>query len=81
MATEESDARSAAEGRLLELLGILAAEPGPVAVADRTARMLRRARTQRDIRPALVIGAGLAVSVFDGLVPLLSRRRDPGGRP
>jgi hypothetical protein len=81
MATDDGpDAGSAAERHLLELLAILAAEPVPVALPARTARMLRRARLQRDIRPALVIGAGLAASVFDGLVPLVPRRA-PGARP
>jgi hypothetical protein len=39
-----------------------------------TARLLRRARLQRDIRPAVVVSAGLAVTLVDGLGPLFVRR-------
>ena len=76
---EEPDALSEAERRLLDLLQLLGGELGPAIVPERTARLLRRARFQRDLRPALAVSAGLAASVVAGLVPLLARRGAGGG--
>ena len=71
---DEPEALSEAERRLVALLALLAGEPTPVPAAARTARLLRRVRFQRDIRPALLVSAGLAVTMVDGLAPLFARR-------
>jgi hypothetical protein len=71
---DEPDAVSEAERRLVELLALLAGEPARVLAPAGAARLLRRARLQRDIRPALLVSAGLAVTVVDGLGPLFVRR-------
>jgi hypothetical protein len=71
---EDPDAVSEAERRLIELLALLAGEPSRALAAAGTARLLRRARLQRDIRPALVVSAGLAVALAEGLTPLFVRR-------
>jgi hypothetical protein len=65
---------SEAERRVIELLALLAREPSRVLAPGGTARLLRRARLQRDIRPAVVVSAGLAVTLVDGLGPLFVRR-------
>ncbi len=69
-----SDVGSEAERRLLELLQLLAGEPVPTRRPDVTARLLRRARLQRDMRPALLVGAGLATTMLEGLAPFVTRR-------
>jgi hypothetical protein len=75
----DNDARSEAERRLLELLRLLADEgtlaPDPV----RHARLLRRARFQRDLRPALVVGAGLAAAMLEACAPLIAPAGPGGG--
>ena len=74
----DTDARSEAERRLLELLRLLAGEPALEPHPDRIARLLRRARAQRDVRPALIVSAGLAAAMVEAFVPLVVRR-EPGG--
>jgi hypothetical protein len=76
---DDSEPVSDAERRLVELLALLAGEPAPVLAAAATARVLRRARLQRDIRPALLVSAGLAVTMVDGLGPLFARRNAGAG--
>jgi hypothetical protein len=71
---EDPEVRSEAERRLLELLRLLADEPVPARSSERTARLLRRARLQRNIRPALLVGAGLAATMMEGLAPFVTRR-------
>jgi hypothetical protein len=71
---DDAEAVSQAERRLVELLALLAGEPTRVLAPAGTTRLLRRARLQRDIRPALVVSAGLAVNVLEGLAPLFVRR-------
>jgi hypothetical protein len=76
---DEPDAVSEAERRLIALLRLLAGEPAAAIAPERTARMLRRARLQRDIRPALAVSAGLAVTMLEGLAPLFARHGAAAG--
>ena len=75
----DTDARSDAERRLLDLLRLLADDRAPMPDPDRIARLVRRARAQRDVRPALIVGAGLAAAMLEAFVPLLAPA-EPGGR-
>jgi hypothetical protein len=75
----DTDARSDAERRLLELLRLLAEERAAVPDPVRIARLLRRARVQRDVRPALIVSTGLAAAMLEAFAPLVAPAH-PGTR-
>ena len=73
------DEASAAERRLVQLLGVLRADP-PVSGPDLPARVLRAARWQRGVLRGLEVG-GWMTSAASGAVALLTGRRGRGRRP
>ena len=70
---------TAAERRLVQLLGVLRADP-PVSAPDLPARVLRAARWQRSLRRGLELGGWMTSAASDA-VGLLTGRRSGGERP
>ncbi len=75
MSDEGHEAGTPAERRLDEHLGLLRVE-GPQAGRDLVRRVVRSARWQRIVRPALRVAGMIAGSVLDGLGALVGRTRN-----